>query len=67
MSTVSQNPEQYRFAERGQGDITADVVDDAALGTVLWIQTSVNGCYLHPDRIDEFAAELKRLAEGGAA
>lgn len=58
MKPSSQNPQQYRFVERGHGDITADVVEDADLGTVLWIQTSLDGCYLRPTRIDEFAAGL---------
>lgn len=61
MSTFSQNP-QYRFVERGHGDISADVVNDPQLGTVLWIQTSGWGCYLTPDRIDELADGLRRAA-----
>lgn len=62
MPTSSQNSQQYRFNERGHGDISADVVTDAELGTVLWIQTSMDGCYLRPSRIDEFASGLNRVA-----
>jgi hypothetical protein len=61
----SQKPKQYRFIEHGHGDISADVVQDAELGTVLWIQTSVDGCYLRPSRIYELANSL-RSAVGGA-
>jgi hypothetical protein len=62
VSTSSQNPEQYRFVVRGHGDISADVVNDPQLGTALWIQTSVDGCYLTPDRIDELAEGLRHTA-----
>ncbi|MFB6977755.1 hypothetical protein [Streptomyces scopuliridis] len=59
MSTSSQKPYGYRFSERGHGDITADRIEDADLGTVLWIQTSVDGCYIKADRVDEFADGLR--------
>lgn len=63
MSTPSsQKPQKFHFDD-GEDVATAELVRDIEQGGhTLWLQTSVNGIYIRPDRIDEFANGLRAAA-----
>ena len=53
----------FQFIDADQDTAGAELIDDKDQGSVLWLQTTANGCYIPVDRLDEFIAGLKAVAE----
>ncbi|MDQ0809909.1 hypothetical protein QFZ63_001623 [Streptomyces sp. B3I7] len=52
----------YQFIDADQDVAGAERIEDREQGSVLWLQTSPNGCYIPVNRLDEFIAGIKKAA-----
>ncbi|MFE0220667.1 hypothetical protein ACFW0U_07320 [Streptomyces albidoflavus] len=52
----------YRFTDIDHDSISAELINDKEIGPVVWLQTSLNGCYVPVAQLDKVIEGVKGIA-----